>query len=29
MMKIHPREWMAYVRWRIEKALKRIRQFVV
>jgi hypothetical protein len=27
-MKIHPDEWTAYIRWRIEKALKRIRQFV-
>jgi hypothetical protein len=24
----HPREWVAYIRWRIEKALKRIRQFM-
>jgi len=25
---IHPKEWIAYIKWRIEKALKRIRQFV-
>jgi len=25
---IHPREWIAYIKWRIEKAIKRIRQFV-
>jgi len=25
---IHPKEWMAYIRWRIEKAIRRIRKFV-
>jgi len=25
---IHPKEWIAYIKWRIEKALKRIRQFM-
>jgi hypothetical protein len=25
---IHPKEWIAYVKWRIQKAIRRIRQFV-
>jgi len=25
---IHPKEWIHYIKWRIEKALKRIRQFM-
>jgi hypothetical protein len=25
---IHPREWPAYIRWRIEKTIRRVRQFV-
>jgi hypothetical protein len=25
---IHPQEWPAYIKWRIQKFLKRIRQFV-
>jgi hypothetical protein len=25
---IHPSEWIAYIKWRIQKAIRRIRQFV-
>jgi len=25
---INPKEWIAYIRWRIEKTLKRMRQFM-
>jgi hypothetical protein len=25
---IHPKEWIHYIKWRIEKALKRMRQFM-